>query len=392
MKKVVIVSAVRTAIGSFGGSLKDVSAVELGSVVIQKVIERTGIDKIKIDEVIMGNVLSAGLGQNVARQMVIHAGLPVTTTAMTINQVCGSGLKAVQLAAQSIACGDSEIVIAGGAENMSQAAYVLHNERWGMRMGHTKVEDTLLKDGLTDAFSHIHMGVTAENVAKAYHITRRQQDEFAFQSQQRAKKAIANGRFKAEIAPVIMTDRKGNETIFDTDEYPKEDVTVKKLEKLRAVFEQDGSVTAGNASGINDGAAVVMLMSEEKAKELGLKPLATIKSYATAGIDPTIMGCGPIFATRKALEKANLTVKDLDLIESNEAFAAQACAVANALQFDNEKVNVNGGAIALGHPIGASGCRVLVTLLHEMEKRNSHYGLATLCIGGGMGIALVVER
>lgn len=392
MKKVVIVSAVRTAIGSFGGALKDVSAVELGSVVIQKVIERTDIDKIQIDEVIMGNVLSAGLGQNVARQMTIHAGLPVTTTAMTINQVCGSGLKAVQLAAQSIACGDSEIVIAGGAENMSQAAYVLHNERWGMRMGHTKVEDTLLKDGLTDAFSHIHMGVTAENVAKAHHITRRQQDEFAFQSQQKSKKAIENGRFKSEIVPVITTDRKGNETIFDTDEYPKADVTVEKLEKLRAVFEQDGSVTAGNASGINDGAAVVMLMSEEKAKELGLKPLATIKSYATAGIDPTVMGCGPIFATRKALEKANLTVKDLDLIESNEAFAAQACAVANALQFDNEKVNVNGGAIALGHPIGASGCRVLVTLLHEMEKRNSHYGLATLCIGGGMGIALVVER
>lgn len=392
MKKVVIVSAVRTAIGSFGGSLKDVSAVELGATVIQQAIERTGIDKSQVDEVIMGNVLSAGLGQNVARQMAIHAELPVTTTAMTINQVCGSGLKAVQLAAQSIACGDSEIVIAGGSENMSQAAYVLHNERWGMRMGHTKVEDTLLKDGLTDAFSHIHMGITAENVAKAHHITREQQDEFAFQSQQKAQKAIEIGRFKDEIVPVVMTDRKGNETIFDTDEYPKGDVTIEKLGNLRSVFEQDGSVTAGNASGINDGAAAVILMSEDKAKELGLKPLATIKSYATAGIDPTIMGCGPISATQKALEKANLTVKDLDLIESNEAFAAQACAVAKTLQFDSDKVNVNGGAIALGHPIGASGCRVLVTLLHEMEKRNSRYGLATLCIGGGMGTALIVER
>lgn len=392
MKKVVIVSAVRTAIGSFGGTLKDVSAVELGATVIKSAIERIGIEKNQIDEVIMGNVLSAGLGQNVARQMSIHAGLPVSTTAMTINQVCGSGLKAVQLAAQSIACGDSDIVVAGGSESMSQAAYVLHNERWGMRMGHTKVEDTLLKDGLTDAFNHIHMGITAENVAKAHHITREQQDEFAFQSQQKAQKAIEIGRFKDEIVPVVMTDRKGNETIFDTDEYPKRDVTVEKLGKLRAVFEQDGSVTAGNASGINDGAAAVILMSEDKAKELGLKPLATITSYATAGIDPTIMGCGPISATQKALEKANLTVKDLDLIESNEAFAAQACAVANVLQFDSEKVNVNGGAIALGHPIGASGCRVLVTLLHEMEKRNSRYGLATLCIGGGMGTALIVER
>lgn len=392
MREVVIVSAVRTPIGSYGGTLKDVSAVELGALVVKSAIERAGIKPEQVDEVIMGNVLSAGLGQNVARQMSLQAGLPVTTPAMTINKVCGSGLKTVQLAAQAIMCGDADIVVAGGSESMSQAPYVLENQRWGSRMGHSQVVDTMLKDGLTDAFDHSHMGITAENIAEQYSISREAQDAFAVSSQQKAQKAQETNRFKEEIVPVVIPQRKGEPIVFDTDEYPRSGVTIESLAKLRPAFKQDGSVTAGNASGINDGAAAVVVMSADKAKELGVPVLATIHAYASAGLEPSVMGCGPIYATRKALEKGGLTVSDLDLIESNEAFAAQACAVAQELQLDVEKVNVNGGAIALGHPIGASGCRVLVTLLHEMEKRDVTYGLATLCIGGGMGTALIVKR
>lgn len=392
MKEAVIVSAVRTAIGSYGGTLKDVSAVELGTLVIKEALKRANVNPEQVDEVIMGNVLSAGLGQNVARQMSIHAGLPQSVPAYTINKVCGSGLKTVQLAAQAILCGDADIVVAGGAENMSQAAYVLKNQRWGSRMGDTTVVDTMIKDGLSDAFEGIHMGITAENVAQQYGITRDMQDAFAVASQNKAEEAVVSKRFKEEIVPVIIPQRKGDPIVFDTDEFPRFGATVENLAKLRPVFKKDGTVTAGNASGINDGAAAVVVMSADKAKELGLPVLAKITSYASAGLDPTVMGCGPIYATQKALAKGGLTVSDLDLIESNEAFAAQACAVAKELQLDVEKVNVNGGAIALGHPIGASGCRILVTLLHEMEKRDVKRGLATLCIGGGMGTALIVER
>ena len=392
MKEVVIVAAVRTAIGSFGGSLKDISAVELGSLVIKNAIERASLRPEQVDEVIMGNVLGAGLGQNVARQMSVHAGVPVTVPAFTINKVCGSGLKAVQLAAQAVLCGDAEVVVAGGAENMSQAPYILPNQRWGSRMGNATVVDTMLRDGLTDGFEDYHMGITAENVAEQYGITREDQDSFALQSQKRAVAAVEAGRFKEEIVPVEISQRRGEPLVFDTDEFPRKDVSLEGLSKLRPAFQKDGSVTAGNSSGINDGAAAVVVMSAEKAKELGITALATIKSYASAGLDPKVMGCGPIYASRKALEKAGLTVADLDLVESNEAFAAQACAVAKELNLDLEKVNVNGGAISLGHPIGASGCRILVTLLHEMQKRDAKRGLATLCIGGGMGTALIVER
>lgn len=392
MKEAVIVSAVRTAIGSYGGTLKDVSAVELGTLVIKEALKRANVNPEQVDEVIMGNVLSAGLGQNVARQMSIHAGLPQSVPAYTINKVCGSGLKTVQLAAQAILCGDADIVVAGGAENMSQAAYVLNNQRWGSRMGDTTVVDTMIKDGLSDAFEGIHMGITAENVAQQYGITRDMQDAFAVASQNKAEEAVVSKRFKEEIVPVIIPQRKGDPIVFDTDEFPRFGATVENLAKLRPAFKKDGTVTAGNASGINDGAAAVVVMSADKAKELGLPVLAKITSYASAGLDPNVMGCGPIYATQKALAKGGLTVSDLDLIESNEAFAAQACAVAKELQLDVEKVNVNGGAIALGHPIGASGCRILVTLLHEMEKRDVKRGLATLCIGGGMGTALIVER
>ena len=392
MTEVVIVAAVRTPIGSFGGSLKDISAVDLGSLVIKNAIERAGLEPEQVDEVIMGNVLGAGLGQNVARQMSVHAGVPVTVPAFTINKVCGSGLKAVQLAVQAVLCGDAEVVVAGGAENMSQAPYILPNQRWGSRMGNATVVDTMLRDGLTDGFEDYHMGITAENVAEQYGITREDQDSFALQSQKRAVAAVESGRFKEEIIPVEIPQRRGEPLVFDTDEFPRKDVSLEGLSKLRPAFQKDGSVTAGNSSGINDGAAAVVVMSAEKAKELGITALATIKSYASAGLDPKVMGCGPIYASRKALEKAGLTVADLDLVESNEAFAAQACAVAKELNLDLEKVNVNGGAISLGHPIGASGCRILVTLLHEMQKRDAKRGLATLCIGGGMGTALIVER
>lgn len=392
MTEVVIVAAVRTPIGSFGGSLKDISAVDLGSLVIKDAIERAGLEPEQVDEVIMGNVLGAGLGQNVARQMSVHAGVPVTVPAFTINKVCGSGLKAVQLAAQAVLCGDAEVVVAGGAENMSQAPYILPNQRWGSRMGNATVVDTMLRDGLTDGFEDYHMGITAENVAEQYGITREDQDSFALQSQKRAVAAVESGRFKEEIVPVEIPQRRGEPLVFDTDEFPRKDVSLEGLSKLRPAFQKDGSVTAGNSSGINDGAAAVVVMSAEKAKELGVPVLATIKSYASAGLDPKVMGCAPIYASRKALEKAGLTVADLDLVESNEAFAAQACAVTKELNLDLEKVNVNGGAISLGHPIGASGCRILVTLLHEMQKRDAKRGLATLCIGGGMGTALIVER
>ena len=392
MTEVVIVAAVRTPIGSFGGSLKDISTVDLGSLVIKNAIERAGLEPEQVDEVIMGNVLGAGLGQNVARQMSVHAGVPVTVPAFTINKVCGSGLKAVQLAVQAGLCGDAEVVVAGGAENMSQAPYILPNQRWGSRMGNATVVDTMLRDGLTDGFEDYHMGITAENVAEQYGITREDQDSFALQSQKRAVAAVEAGRFKEEIVPVEIPQRRGEPLVFDTDEFPRKDVSLEGLSKLRPAFQKDGSVTAGNSSGINDGAAAVVVMSAEKAKELGVPVLATIKSYASAGLDPKVMGCGPIYASRKALEKAGLTVADLDLVESNEAFAAQACAVAKELNLDLEKVNVNGGAISLGHPIGASGCRILVTLLHEMQKRDAKRGLATLCIGGGMGTALIVER
>lgn len=392
MKEVVIVAAVRTAIGSFGGSLKDISAVDLGSLVIKNAIERAGLIPEQVDEVIMGNVLGAGLGQNAARQMSVHAGVPVTVPAFTINKVCGSGLKAVQLAAQAVLCGDADVVVAGGAENMSQAPYILPNQRWGSRMGNATVVDTMLRDGLTDGFEDYHMGITAENVAEQYGITREDQDSFALRSQKRALKAIEAGWFKEEIVPVEIPQRRGESLIFDTDEFPRKDASLESLSKLCPAFQKDGSVTAGNSSGINDGAAAVVVMSAEKAKELGITALATIKSYASAGLDPKVMGCGPIYASRKALEKAGLTVADIDLVESNEAFAAQSCAVAKELNLDSEKVNVNGGAISLGHPIGASGCRILVTLLHEMQKRDVKRGLATLCIGGGMGTALIVER
>lgn len=391
MKEVVIVSAVRTAIGTFGGALKDVSAVELGATVVKAAIAQAKISPDMVEEVIFGNVLQAGLGQNVARQVSIKAGIPQEVSSYTINKVCGSGLKSVALAAQAIANGDAEIIVAGGTENMSLSAYVIPSARWGARMGHTNVLDTMVHDGLTDAFSAVHMGITAENIVTKYGFTREEQDAFALESQRRAVKAMAEGKFKDEIVPVVISTRKGD-VIVDTDEYPKADTTTESLAKLRPAFKKDGSVTAGNASGINDGAAAVVLMSKEKAASLGLIPLAVIKSYASAGVDPQIMGTGPIPSTRKALEKAGLTVADLGLIEANEAFAAQSLSVVKSLELDPSIVNVNGGAIALGHPIGASGTRVLVTLLHEMKRRDVKYGLATLCIGGGQGISLIVGK
>ncbi|HFI0235333.1 TPA: acetyl-CoA C-acetyltransferase [Streptococcus suis] len=392
MKEAVIVAAVRTPIGSYGGSLKDVPAVDLGVTVVKAALEKIQLSPDMVDELIFGNVLSAGLGQNVARQISVKAGIPISTPSYTINKVCGSGLKTIQLAAQAVLLGDADVVIAGGAENMSQAAYVLQNQRWGSRMGHSKVLDTMLVDGLTDAFEPIHMGITAENVAAKYGISREQQDAFAVASQEKALAAIKAGKFKDEIVPVSIPQRKGDPLLFDTDEYPRENASLEGMAKLRPAFKKNGTVTAGNASGINDGAAAVVVMSSEKAAELGLPVLATIKSYASAGLEPELMGCGPIYASRKALEKAGLTVADLDLVESNEAFAAQACAVNKDLDLDTDIVNVNGGAIALGHPIGASGARIFVTLLHEMQKRDAKCGLATLCIGGGMGTAVIVTR
>jgi acetyl-CoA C-acetyltransferase len=392
MKEVVIVSAVRTAVGSFNGSLSPFSAVELGSMVIKEAIARAGVEKENIDEVIFGNVLQAGLGQNPARQAAVKAGVPQEVPSYTVNKVCGSGLKTVNLAAQAIMAGDAEIVIAGGMESMTNAPYVLDSKvRQGLRMGHSEVKDVMIQDGLWCAFNDYHMGITAENVADQFGITRDEQDRLAFSSQKKAIAAIESGAFKKEILPVTIKGRKGD-TVFATDEYPKSDAMLEKLQGLRTAFKKDGTVTAGNASGINDGAAALVLMSADKAKELGLKPMARIRSYAAAGVDPSIMGIGPVAAAQKALAKAGLTVADLDLIEANEAFASQFLAVGKELGFDQEKVNVNGGAIAIGHPIGASGARILVTLLHAMEARDAKVGLATLCIGGGQGVATIVER
>ena len=392
MREVVIASAARTALGSFGGSLKDVPAAELGAIVIKEAVKRAGINPEQVEEVVMGNVIQAGLGQNVARQATLKAGLPNEVPAMTINKVCGSGLRTVALAAQMIKAGDADIVVAGGMENMSAAPYVLDKARWGQRMGDGKLVDTMIKDALWDAFNNYHMGVTAENIAEQWGLTREMQDEFSAASQAKAEAAIKAGKFKDEIVPVVIPQRKGDPIVFDTDEFPRFGTTVEKLAKLKPAFVKDGTVTAGNASGINDGAAAFVVMSAEKAAELGVKPLAKIVSYGSKGLDPAIMGYGPFHATKKALEAANLTVEDMDLIEANEAFAAQSLAVAKDLNFDMSKVNVNGGAIALGHPVGASGARILTTLLYEMEKRDAKRGLATLCIGGGMGTALIVER
>ena len=392
MREVVIASAVRTAIGSFGGSLKDVSAADLGALVIKEALNRAGVKGELVEEVLMGNVIQAGLGQNVARQAVIKAGLPVEVPAMTINKVCGSGLRTVSLAAQIIKAGDADIIVAGGMENMSQAPYLLKSSRWGQRMGDGKMVDSMINDALWDAFNNYHMGVTAENIAKEWNLTREEQDEFAVNSQLKAEAAIKSGRFKDEIVPVVIPQRKGEPKVFDTDEFPRFGATIEGMAKLKPAFIKDGTVTAANASGINDGAAAFVIMSAEKAEELGVTPLAKIVSYGQKGLDPAIMGYGPFHATKKALEVADLKVEDLDLIEANEAFAAQSLAVAKDLEFDMSKVNVNGGAIALGHPVGASGARILVTLLHEMQKRDAKKSLATLCIGGGMGTALIVER
>lgn len=391
-KEVVVVSAVRTAIGSFMGSLKDVPATKLGAEVIKEALNRASIDPAQVDEVIMGNVLQAGLGQNPARQASIMAGLPEGVSAMTINKVCGSGLKAVHLAAQAIIAGDADIVVAGGMENMSQAPYILKNAREGFRMGDQKVVDSMISDGLWCAFNDYHMGITAENLCDAYTISRDEQDAFAARSQERASAAIEEGKFKEEIVPIEIPQRKGDPVVFDTDEYVKAGTTAEKLGKLRPAFRKEGSVTAGNASGINDGAAAVVVMSKEKADELGLKPIATIVANASAGVDPSIMGIGPVQAVKKVLNKSGMDLSSIDLIEANEAFAAQSIAVDRELKFDHDKLNVNGGAIALGHPIGASGARIFVTLLHEMQKRDAKTGLATLCIGGGQGVATIVKR
>ena len=390
MKKVVIVSAVRTAIGCFNGCLSSFSAPELGSIVIQAALTKAGISAAQVDEVIMGNVLQSGLGQNPARQAALKAGISQETPSFTINKVCGSGLKAVMLATQAIIAGDADIIVAGGMESMTNAPYVLEKARWGYRMGDGKLIDTLIKDGLWDAFNDYHMGVTAENIALQYDLTREEQDAVALSSQQKANYAIKEGAFTEEIIPIVVKSKKGD-IMIDTDEYPKSTTTLDVLAKLRPAFSKNGTVTAGNASGINDGAAAVVVMSKEKADELGIKPLGRVISYASAGVDPSVMGLGPIPATQKALCKAKLNMDDIDLVEANEAFASQWLAVSKELRFDTEKVNVNGGAIALGHPIGASGNRILVSLLHALKNRNKKLGLATLCIGGGQGAAMVVE-
>ena len=392
MQQAVIVAATRTAIGKFGGSLAKTPAPELGAAVIKELLRRAGLTPEQVDEVILGQVLAAGSGQNPARQATIKAGLPVAVPAMTINKVCGSGLKAVMLAAQSIANGDAEVVIAGGQENMSLAPHVLMNSRDGFRMGDAKMLDTMIVDGLWDVYNKYHMGITAENVARQYGISRDAQDGFALASQAKAIAAQDAGRFKEEIVAVMLPQRKGDPLAFESDEFVNRKTNAEALGGLKPAFDKEGSVTAGNASGINDGAAAVMVMSEAKAKALGLKPLARIRAFASSGVDPKIMGMGPVPASRRALEKAGWKAADLDLMEINEAFAAQACAVNKEMGWDTSKINVNGGAIALGHPIGASGCRILVTLLHEMQRRNAKKGLASLCIGGGMGVALAVER
>lgn len=391
-QEIVIASAVRTAVGSFQGALKDVPATDLGAIVIKEALARAGVAGDQVSEVIMGNVLQAGLGQNPARQASIKAGLPETVPAMTINKVCGSGLKSIHLAYQAIFAGDAEIVVAGGMENMSRAPYLLEGARDGYRMGDQKVVDSMVHDGLTCAFNNYHMGTTAENLCDRYDISREEQDRFAARSQARASAAIESGRFEEEIVAVEIPQRKGDPIVFKTDEYVKASSTEEKLGKLRPAFKKDGSVTAGNASGINDGAAAVIVMTKEKADELGIEPLAVISANGNAGVDPAVMGIGPVQAVKNALAKANLTLADIDVIEANEAFAAQSIAVDRELQFDHDKLNVNGGAIAIGHPIGASGTRIFVTLLHEMKKRDAKTGLATLCIGGGQGVATIVKR
>ena len=392
MEDVVIVSALRTAIGKFSGTLSNIPAHQLGATVIKQLLNETGVKPEQVDEVILGQVLTTACGQNPARQAAIIAGLPQETVAMTINKVCGSGLKSIQLAAQAIKCGDADIIIAGGQENMNQAPHALPNSRTGQRMGDWKLVDTMVKDGLWEAFNNYHMGNTAENIAQKYNISRDEQDAFACASQNKAEVAISSGKFKDEIVPVVIPQRKKDPIIFEQDEFPRFGSVIESFSKLPPAFNKEGTVTAANASGINDGAAAVMLMSASKAQSLGLKPLAHIKAYANAGVCPTVMGTGPIPASQKCLEKAGWTVDDLDLIEANEAFAAQAISVNKGMGWDIDKVNVNGGAIALGHPIGASGCRIFVTLLHEMKRREAKKGLATLCIGGGMGTALAVER
>ncbi|RYV50354.1 acetyl-CoA C-acetyltransferase [Pengzhenrongella frigida] len=392
MSDVVIASAVRTAVGSFGGALGEVPAVELGALVIKEAIARAGITPEQVDQVIMGNVIQAGLGQNPARQAAIKSGIPQEVPAWTLNMVCGSGLKTLELAAQAILAGDADIVVTGGMENMSLAPYLLNKARTGYRMGNATMVDSMIQDGLWDAFNDIHMGVTAENVAAQYDLSREDQDNYSVQSQNRAEAAIKAGKFVEEIVPVVIPRRKGDPVVFDQDEFPRFGTTIEGLSKLRGAFKKDGTVTAGNASGINDGAAALVVMSKAKALELGITPLATLTSWASAGVDPKIMGTGPIPASRKALAKAGLTIEDMDLVEANEAFASQVLAVAQDLKLDPEKTNVNGGAIAIGHPVGASGARILVTLLHEMKRRDAKHGLATLCIGGGQGTALVVER
>jgi len=391
MREVVIASAARTPIGSYGGALKDIPAVKLGEIAVREAIKRAGITPDMVDEVVFGSVLQGGLGQNVARQVSIAAGIPIEVPSMTLNKVCGSGLRTVALAAQIIKAGDADCIVAGGCESMSGAPYFAPNVRWGARMGDVKLIDMMVHDGLTDIFNKYHMGITAENIVEQWGLTREELDEFSAKSQQKAEAAIKAGKFKEEIVPVEIPQRKGDPIIFDTDEFPKFGCTAEGLCKLKPAFKKDGTVTAANSSGINDGGAALVVMSKEKADQLGIKPLATIKSYGSAGVDPAIMGIGPVSATQRALKKANLTVDDLDLIEANEAFAAQSVAVGKDLGLDPEKLNVNGGAIALGHPIGASGARILVTLLYEMKRRNSKYGLATLCIGGGQGTAVIVE-
>ncbi len=392
VEKVVIVAAGRTAVGSFSGSLASVPAHTLGAKVISDLLKQTGIKPDQIDEVILGQILTAGTGQNPARQAAVEAGLPFEVPSMSINKLCGSGLKAVHLATQAIKCGDADIIIAGGQENMSQSPHLLPKSRDGQKMGDWKLVDSMLKDGLTDAFNGYHMGVTAENIAKQYDISRDEQDEFAAASQNKTEAAQAAGKFDDEIIPVEIPQRRGDPIVFDKDEFPRAGVTAEALGKMRPAFDREGTVTAANASGINDGAAAVVVMSESKAKELGLEPLATIVAYTSAGVDPAIMGTGPIPASTKCLEKAGWSKDDLDLVEANEAFAAQAISVNRGMDWDTSKVNVNGGAISIGHPVGASGCRVLVGLLHEMKRRDAKKGLATLCIGGGQGVALAVER
>lgn len=391
MREVVIVSAVRTPIGSFGGTLGQIPAVELGAIVIKEAIRRAGIKPEQVDEVIMGNVLQGGLGQNPARQAAIKAGIPQEIPSWTLNKLCGSGLKSVESAAQAILAGDSEIIVAGGMESMSLAPYVLPKARTGYRMGNGALVDVILQDGLTDAFYDVHMGITAENIAEQFGISREEQDQYALRSQNRAEAAIKAGKFEEEIVPVSIPQRKGDPVVFTQDEFPRFGTTMESLVKLRPAFKKEGTVTAGNASGVNDGAAAVVVMSKEKALELGLDPLASVVSWASAGVDPKIMGTGPIPASQKALAKAGLTIEDLDLIEANEAFASQTLAVARELRLPEEKTNVNGGALALGHPIGASGARILVTLLYEMKRRKAGKGLATLCIGGGQGTAMIVQ-